>query len=130
MPTSRCARAIPTMANWSDGRSGIRSGLSTPASRSYFKRHGRPERLEDLPKHALVDFDDTIAKHQTAAWLQKVAPEVQLAARSNSVLGLVHAVKAGIGVGPLPIALGDAEPDLVPVLGPVSELTDSLADHT
>lgn len=93
------------------------------ASRSYVERRGRPERLEDLPAHGLVGFDDTMSRHRTAAWLNAVAPGVELAARSNSVLGLVQSVKAGVGVGPLPIALGDAEPDLVQVLGPVPELT-------
>lgn len=64
-----------------------------------------------------------MAKHRTAAWLREVAPNATLAARSNSVLGLVYSAKAGVGVPPLPIALGDAEPDLVQVLGPVPELT-------
>ena len=36
-----------------------------------------------------------------------------MSARNNSVLGLVYSVKSGIGIGPLPTALGDAEPDLV-----------------
>ena len=45
--------------------------------------------------------------------------------RSNSVLGLVSAVKSGAGLGPLPTALGDAEPDLVRVLGPIPELARS-----
>lgn len=38
------------------------------------------------------------------------------------MLGLLYPVKAGIGLAPLPTALGDAEPDLVRVLGPVPEL--------
>ena len=93
------------------------------ASRAYIERHGRPERVEDLAQHALVGFDDTMAKHRTAAWLSKVAPNATLVARSNSVLGLVYSAKAGVGVAPLPIALGDAEPDLVRVIEPVAELT-------
>jgi DNA-binding transcriptional LysR family regulator len=93
------------------------------ASRAYIERHGRPERLEDLAQHALVGFDDTMAKHRIAAWLHKVAPNATLVARSNSVLGLLYSVKAGVGVAPLPIALGDAEPDLVRVIEPVAELT-------
>ena len=46
-----------------------------------------------------------------------------MAARSSSVLGLIYSVKAGLGVGPLPVPLGDAEPDLVRVLEPVAELS-------
>lgn len=93
------------------------------ASRTYIERHGRPERIEDLAHHALVGFDETMAKHRISAWLRKVAPDASLVARSNSVLGLVYSAKAGVGVAPLPIALGDAEPDLVRVIEPVAELT-------
>jgi len=39
------------------------------------------------------------------------------------MLGLVYAAKSGIGLAPLPTALGDSEPDLVRVLGPIPELT-------
>jgi len=93
------------------------------ASSSYIERHGRPERIEDLARHALVGFDDRMAKHRTAEWLRRVAPDARVAARGNSVLGVVYSVKAGIGVGALPIALGDAEPDLVRVIEAVPELT-------
>ncbi len=93
------------------------------ASTTYIERHGRPHRLEDLPQHALVGFDDTMAKHRIAAWLRKIAPDAVLVARSNSVLGLLYSAKAGVGVAPLPIALGDAELDLVRVIEPVAELT-------
>jgi DNA-binding transcriptional LysR family regulator len=93
------------------------------ASADYIERHGRPERVEDLAAHALVGFDDTMAKHRIAGWLRQVAPDAVLVARSNSVLGLVYSAKAGVGVAPLPTALGDAEPDLVRVIEPVPELT-------
>lgn len=93
------------------------------ASRGYIDRHGRPEAIDDLARHALVGFDDTMARHRIAQWLRQVAPDAPLAARSSSVLGLVYSVKAGIGVGPLPLPIGDAEPDLVRVLEPVPELT-------
>lgn len=93
------------------------------ASRTYIERHGQPTSIDDLAKHALVGFDDTLAKHRIALWLRKVAPDAPMAARSSSVLGLIYSVKAGIGIGPLPLPLGDAEPDLVRVLGPVAELS-------
>lgn len=93
------------------------------ASRAYIERHGRPQRVEELSQHALVGFDDTMARHRITAWLHEVAPHATLAARSNSVLGLVYSAKVGLGVAPLPIALGDAEPDLVRVLEPVAELS-------
>ena len=95
------------------------------ASRSYIERHGQPERVDDLSRHLLVGFDETLSKHRAATWLREVAPAARMAARNNSVLGLVYAVKSGVGLGPLPTALGNAEPDLVCVLGPIPELSRS-----
>lgn len=92
------------------------------ASRRYIERYGKPERIEDLERHLVVGFDDTMANHRAAKWLAKVAPNARVVARNNSVLGLVYAVKSGIGVGALPTALGDSEVDLVRVLGPIPEL--------
>ena len=92
------------------------------ASRKYVEQHGMPERVEDLERHPLVGFDDTMTNHRAAKWLQQVAPNGKIVARNNSVLGLLYAVKAGIGIAPLPTALGDTEEDLVRVLEPIPEL--------
>lgn len=95
------------------------------ASRGYIEQHGKPERIEDLSSHQLVGLDDTLRDHRAAVWLREVAPGAKMAARNNSVLGLIYAVKSGIGVGPLPTAIGDAEPDLVRVIGPIPALARS-----
>jgi DNA-binding transcriptional LysR family regulator len=95
------------------------------ASATYVERHGRPECVEDLAQHALVGFDESLRHHRASVWLRQVAPQTKLAARSDSVLGLLYSAKAGIGIAPLPTALGDAEPELVRVLGPVDALTRS-----
>jgi DNA-binding transcriptional LysR family regulator len=95
------------------------------ASRAYIERHGRPARIEDLPQHALVSFDETMSRHRVAIWLNAAAPTAKIVARNNSVLGLMYAVKSGIGIGALPTPIADAEPDLVRVLGPIPELARS-----
>ncbi|HEY8566098.1 MAG TPA: LysR family transcriptional regulator [Beijerinckiaceae bacterium] len=95
------------------------------ASRRYVEEHGKPETLEDLKHHAIVGFDESMANHRASTWLREVAPQAHVVARNNSVLGLVYAVKSGIGIAPMPTALGDAEEDLVRVLGPVPELARS-----
>ena len=95
------------------------------ASRGYVERHGQPAQVEDLSLHLLVGFDKSLSQHRAAKWLGEVAPGAKMSARNTSVLGLVSAVKSGIGIGPLPTALGDAEPDLVRVLGPIPELVRS-----
>lgn len=95
------------------------------ASRSYIERHGKPEHVEDLSRHALVCLDESMSGHRVAKWLKDVAPDAKIAARNNSVLGLLYAVKSGVGIGPLPTAIADNEPDLVRVLGPIPALARS-----
>jgi DNA-binding transcriptional LysR family regulator len=93
------------------------------ASRKYLERHPPPQRAEDLANHALVGFDEGMSQHRAAQWLATVAPNAHVGARNDSVLGLVYSAKAGLGLAALPTALGDAEPDLLRVLGPIPELT-------
>ena len=95
------------------------------ASRSYVEQHGKPDQVTDLAGHALVCLDESMSKHRVVTWLKQVAPDARIAARNNSILGLIYAVKSGIGVGPLPTAVADAEPELVRVLGPIPELARS-----
>lgn len=94
-------------------------------ARTYVARRGKPASAADLNAHAIVGLDESMSNHRAAKWLREVAPEAEVVARINSVLGLVSAAKSGIGLAPLPTALGDAEPDLERVLGPVPELTRS-----
>ncbi len=95
------------------------------ASRAYIERHGAPATVAEMALHPLIGFEDSMTKHRTVTWFKEVAPDAHYAARNTSVLGLIYAAKAGVGVAPLPMALGDAEPDLVRVIGPVAALTRS-----
>jgi molybdate transport repressor ModE-like protein len=104
------------------GRKVAESVWAVYASHDYVARNGRPERVEDLSRHALVSLDESMRRHRVVTWLQQVAPAAKIAARNNSVLGLLYAVKSGVGVGPLPTAIADAEPELERVLGPIPEL--------
>ena len=91
----------------------------------YLAQHGSPRGLQELAQHAWVGFDESMANHRATLWRRQVAPGARTVATSGSVLGTVHFAKASLGLAALPTALGDAEPDLVRVLGPVAELTRS-----
>jgi DNA-binding transcriptional LysR family regulator len=107
------------------GRKIADSLWSVYASKVYIERNGRPERVADLGQHASVGFDGPMASNRAANWLQEVAPNAAVAARVSSVLGLVSVAKSGVAVVPMPIALGDAEPELVRLFEPVPDLTRS-----
>jgi DNA-binding transcriptional LysR family regulator len=92
------------------------------ASRSYIERHGQPKRPEDINDHAIIDFSGDISNLLLAKWLRSVAPRATIAARSNSVIGLLMAAKSGVGVTILPVQLGDPAEDLIRVIDPLPEL--------
>ena len=104
------------------GRKIAESVWAVYASTDYVRQHGAPASIADITRHRLVAFDASLAGHRLSTWLKEVAPDADIAARSNSVLGLVSGVKSGVGIAALPTPLGDAEPDLVQVLPPVPEL--------
>lgn len=92
------------------------------AGRSYVQQHGRPQSVADIARHAIVGFEGPLAGHRAAKWLASVAPSATVAASNNSVLGVLMAVKSGIGVAPLPTTIAAMHDDLVQVLPPVEEL--------
>jgi DNA-binding transcriptional LysR family regulator len=92
------------------------------ASRAYITRHGRPQRREDLDRHAIIEFGGEMAQTNSGRWLRAAAPQATVAAQSNSMLGVLAAVKTGVGLAPLPMLLGGTEDDLEPMLAPIPEL--------
>jgi DNA-binding transcriptional LysR family regulator len=96
------------------------------ASRSYIKRHGRPQRSEDLDQHAIIEFAGELADNHAARWLRSVAPKATIAIRGNSMLGVLAAVKSGAGLAPLPMLLGGSEDGLEPVLETIPEIDTKL----
>lgn len=93
------------------------------ASRAYAAQHEAPKRAEDLNGHSVVAFDGAIADLPAAHWLRSQAPRATIVARSNSLGGVVLALKSGGGLAPLPTPLADHDDELVRVLGPISKLT-------
>lgn len=93
------------------------------ASTAYLEKAGRPASLGAAAGHPWITLDSALPGHRSTVWLQSALPTAHIASTSASVLGLVHSVKAGLGIAALPTALGDAETDLVRLFGPIAELT-------
>ena len=96
------------------------------ASRSYVGRHGRAEAAADLNRHAVIAFEGYLATLRISRWLQQAAPNAAITARCNHVIGMLLTVKSGVGIGALPVQIGDMEDDLVRVFGPVPESMSSI----
>lgn len=74
-----------------------------------FASHELAER-DDAP---WVCFDDEIAAAAQSEWEAANVPSERVVLRTNSRATFIEAVRAGVGIGVLPKAVGDAEPNLI-----------------
>ena len=87
---------------------------------------GRLGGVGDLAGHPLIGWHEAASGVGAADWLARHVPPEAFAYRSNSIVGQMLAARAGIGVALLPCYLGDQEPDLARVFGPMPELVRDL----
>ncbi len=81
-------------------------------AKSYFKKHGRPERTEDLKDHMLVGFEEGLARNPAVQRLEEMFMREKIVHRSSSFMGQLTATRAGIGLGVHDCFLADAIPEL------------------
>ena len=76
------------------------------ASPEYLKERGLPRSLEELRNHDFVLFGEGVLPVSTVHWFADLLAKNNMATRStlrvNNIYGIYRAVKAGIGIGPLP----------------------------
>lgn len=82
-------------------------------SREYAARRGVPATLDELKDHDLIDIAPETGEIPAATWMMRQAGGKAPITRSNSMGSLVHAVKAGLGIGALPCTIADPDPDMV-----------------
>lgn len=96
------------------------------ASRAYIKEHGGITQAAEISRHSLIHFENTMAEHPAARWLDAIAPSANVAARASGVPAGLTAIRSGAGVGVLPLIVGDSEKDLVRLYGPISDLPSDI----
>ncbi len=90
--------------------------LGMYASRDYLSRHGTPTTPEELARHGLVYFVDSMLQVDDLDAPRRLAPEMRDGLTSTNVFVHVEATRAGAGVGFLPCFMADRHPDLVRLL--------------
>jgi len=88
------------------------TGWSLYAAESYVRRSGIPVSATDLAGHDLIDFDEAMAGTPGAEWLRQHGRGARVVLRGNSIISVLNAAVAGMGVAGLPCIFADAEPDL------------------
>lgn len=91
-------------------------------SHTYAEERGVPESREAIAGHDIVGLEGAMARLPGWLWLSASAPDAVIRFRSNSFIGLIANLKAGLGLGALPTMSGDAEPELMRCFPPPPEL--------
>ncbi len=86
-------------------------------SRQYAAAEGIPKSLDDLKLRSMVAGEGNIANAPAIKWVLDNCPPSKIQSFSNSLSNLVVAIQTGLGVGPLPIIVGDCA-DLIRCFAP------------
>jgi DNA-binding transcriptional LysR family regulator len=80
----------------------------------------------DLAVQRWLGFEDSLSHLRSARWFEAHVSPDRIIYRSNSLLALRAAARAGIGVAALPCYLGDRDPSLCRIGPPMREMEVSL----
>lgn len=82
-------------------------------SRDYAERHGAPSCAAEIKAHDLISCETPNGLGPGVRWMLDQARGKAPAHVSNSMTNLAHAVRAGLGLAPLPCLLSDGNPRLI-----------------
>lgn len=75
------------------------------AAQSYADRHGLPASPEDFPGHRFIVYDKTPRSMRLEGWLRERIDPSQIVSRCSESESMIAAVRAGLGIGPVPTSL-------------------------
>jgi DNA-binding transcriptional LysR family regulator len=90
--------------------------LALYGSRDYLAEHPTPHSVEDLPRHRLVYFIDSMLQVDDLDLARSFAPAMRESVSSTNVFVHVEATRAAAGLGLLPCFMAERHGDLVRVL--------------
>ncbi|WP_432278734.1 LysR family transcriptional regulator [Nocardia carnea] len=90
--------------------------LGLYASRGYLRDHPAPAAIDDLARHPLVYFIDSMLQVDDLDLASGFVPAMRESVTSTNVFVHVEATRAAAGLGLLPCFMADRHPDLVRVL--------------
>lgn len=104
----------------------VRMNAALYASKSYVEAHGQPEGPQDFARHRFVGPVDPENRAPFNRWLRENVPSEAVTYRSGEPEANREAIRAGIGLGFLPVREGERDDGLVQVLPPQPEWDSTL----
>jgi len=82
-------------------------------SRDYAEQYGVPRTRTQLKKHAFIGGGGPKLWRAYSAWLHDLGLDDRVVMHHASAMGMLSAIRSGLGIAVLPCIVADAEPDLV-----------------
>ena len=87
-------------------------------SRDYAAAHGVPQTRAQLKKHAFIGGGGPKLWHAYSAWLHELGLDDRVIMHHASAMGMMSAIRSGLGIAVLPCVVADADPDLIRCVPP------------
>ena len=75
-------------------------------------------RAVDLERDPFIGHDESLASAPHERWIRELAPQRRVVFRTNNTASIVAATRAGVGIGLLPLFVGEGDPALLRLEGP------------
>jgi len=82
-------------------------------SRDYAAAHGVPTTRAELREHAFIGGGGPKLWRAYSAWLRDLGLDDRVIMHHASAIGMLSAIRSGLGIAVLPCIVADAEPDLI-----------------
>jgi DNA-binding transcriptional LysR family regulator len=82
-------------------------------SRGYAEQHGVPRTRAELRKHVFIGGGGPKLWRAYSAWLHQLGLDDRVIMQHASAMGLLAAIRSGLGIAVLPRIVADGEPDLI-----------------
>ena len=87
-------------------------------SRSYAAEHGVPKTRAQLKKHAFIGGGGPKLWRAYSAWLHDLGLDDRIIMHHASAIGMMSAIRSGLGIAVLPCIIADCDPDLIQCVPP------------
>ena len=87
-------------------------------SRDYAAQHGVPTTRAELKKHVFIGGGGPKLWRAYSAWLHDLGLDDRIIMHHASAMGMMSAIRSGLGIAVLPCIIADADPDLIQCVPP------------